>query len=148
MVTVCDWWRRCRCGIGGGNGFRGVDNLVAGVLLGGGRRLWRGVGLHGRGRRVGGGRIRCRRIGGARCRGLRRRCDLSVELETFSLIQHLPKGAIKVAESGVKPDKIREVARMWYDAVLVGTSLLKASEGVEKMLREFEQAMLPPSQAN
>jgi indole-3-glycerol phosphate synthase/dTDP-glucose pyrophosphorylase len=74
--------------------------------------------------------------------------DLSVELETFSLIQYLPKGAIKVAESGVKPDKIRAVARMGYDAVLVGTSLLIASEGVEKVLREFEQAMLPPPQAN
>ena len=69
--------------------------------------------------------------------------DLSVELETFSLIQHLPKGAIKVAESGVQPDKIRDVARMGYDAVLIGTSLLKASEGVESMLLQFEQAILP-----
>ena len=69
--------------------------------------------------------------------------DLSVELETFSLIQHLPKNVIKVAESGVKPDKIRDVARLGYDAVLIGTSLLKASKGITNMLRQFEQAMLP-----
>jgi len=67
--------------------------------------------------------------------------DLSVELETFSLIQHVPKKSIKIAESGLKPDGIREVARMGYDAVLVGTSLLKASEGVENMLRQFEDAI-------
>jgi len=67
--------------------------------------------------------------------------DLSVELETFSLIQHVPKTAIKVAESGVKPKGIRKVAGMGYDAVLVGTSLLKASDGVENMLRQFEKAI-------
>jgi len=65
--------------------------------------------------------------------------DLSVELDTFSLIQYLPKNVIKVAESGVKPDKIRDVARLGYDAVLIGTSLLKATKGVNNMLRQFEQ---------
>jgi indole-3-glycerol phosphate synthase/dTDP-glucose pyrophosphorylase len=70
--------------------------------------------------------------------------DLSVELDTFSLIQQLPKNAIKVAESGVKPDGIPAVAKLGYDAVLVGTSLLMASQGVENMLRQFEQAINAP----
>jgi indole-3-glycerol phosphate synthase len=68
--------------------------------------------------------------------------DLTVELETFSLIQHLPKNVIKVAESGVKPEGIAAVAKMGYDAVLVGTSLLKASGGIERMLSQFEEAIV------
>jgi indole-3-glycerol phosphate synthase len=67
--------------------------------------------------------------------------DLSVELDTFSLIQHLPKEAIKIAESGVSPAQLADIVSMGYDAVLVGTSLLKAPEGIESMLMQFEQAM-------
>jgi indole-3-glycerol phosphate synthase len=63
-------------------------------------------------------------------------------LDTFSLIQHLPKNVIKVAESGVNPDGIAAVAKMGYDAVLVGTSLLKAGEGIGKMLSQFEEAIV------
>jgi indole-3-glycerol phosphate synthase len=67
--------------------------------------------------------------------------DLSVEFDTFSLIKYLPQNVIKVAESGVNPDGIAGVANMGYDVVLVGTSLLKASNGIEKMLQEFEGAV-------
>ncbi len=67
--------------------------------------------------------------------------DLSIELDTFGLIHHLPKHAIKIAESGVSPAKAAEVIKLGYDAILVGTSLLKAPEGVEKMLEEFERAI-------
>ena len=67
--------------------------------------------------------------------------DLSVELDTFALINHLPKHAIKIAESGVKPSKLPEVIQMGYDAVLVGTSLLKAVSGIESILNEFELAV-------
>jgi len=67
--------------------------------------------------------------------------DFTVELETFTLINHVPKDAIKIAESGVKPSKLPEVIRIGYDAVLVGTSLLKAESGVENTLREFELAV-------
>jgi indole-3-glycerol phosphate synthase len=66
--------------------------------------------------------------------------DLSVELETFSLVKHLPKQAIKIAESGVEPSTLSEVIGMGYDAALVGTSLLKTKKGIESILREFEQA--------
>jgi len=64
--------------------------------------------------------------------------DLSVDLDTFSLIEHLPKGAIKVAESGLKPAQLPQVMELGYNAVLVGTSLLKAPQGIEAMLRDFE----------
>jgi indole-3-glycerol phosphate synthase len=67
--------------------------------------------------------------------------DLTVELETFSLINHLPKHTVKIAESGVKPDKVAEVIKLGYDAILVGTSLLKAPAGIEAMLEEFETAI-------
>jgi len=67
--------------------------------------------------------------------------DLSVELETFSLIEHLPKQAIKIAESGVKPAKVSDLIKMGYNAILVGTSLLKAPTGIESILGEFEEAL-------
>jgi indole-3-glycerol phosphate synthase len=68
-----------------------------------------------------------------------------VELDTFSLINLLPKDAIKIAESGVEPSKLPEVIQMGYDAVLVGTSLLKAKAGIESMLNDFEQALATKS---
>jgi indole-3-glycerol phosphate synthase len=67
--------------------------------------------------------------------------DFTVELETFSLINHLPKDAIKIAESGVSPSQLSGVISLGYDAVLVGTSLLKAELGIENMLKDFEEAI-------
>ncbi len=67
--------------------------------------------------------------------------DLSVEFDTFSLINHLPKHAIKIAESGVAPAQLAGVMSLGYDAVLVGTSLLKAASGVESILNDFAQAV-------
>jgi indole-3-glycerol phosphate synthase len=67
--------------------------------------------------------------------------DLSVDLETFSLIKHLPPNALKIAESGVKPAKLPELLTLGYNAILVGTSLLKAPAGVHRILREFEEAL-------
>jgi indole-3-glycerol phosphate synthase len=69
--------------------------------------------------------------------------DPSVELNTFSLIRDLPKNAVKIAESGVKPNRISDIVAMGYDAVLVGTSILKAPEGVEATLDEFERGIRP-----
>ena len=67
--------------------------------------------------------------------------DFTVELDTFSLINYLPKDAIKVAESGVSHSRLPEVINIGYDAVLVGTSLLKAEDGIEEMLNRFEAAI-------
>jgi indole-3-glycerol phosphate synthase len=73
--------------------------------------------------------------------GSRKGPDLTVELDTFSLVQDLPKGVIKIAESGVGPAQVRDVVKLGYDAILVGTSLLKATQGVERMLEEFEDVL-------
>jgi indole-3-glycerol phosphate synthase len=67
--------------------------------------------------------------------------DFTVELETFSLINHLPKDAIKIAESGVGPSQLSDVIKLGYNAVLAGTSLLKAELGIENMLKDFEEAI-------
>jgi indole-3-glycerol phosphate synthase len=67
--------------------------------------------------------------------------DFTVELETFSLINYLAKGAIKIAESGVGPSQLPDVINIGYDAVLVGTSLLKAEDGIEEMLKRFETSI-------
>jgi indole-3-glycerol phosphate synthase len=72
--------------------------------------------------------------------------DPSVELNTFSLVEHLPKDVIKVAESGVKPARLPEIVEMGYDSVLVGTSLLKAPEGVEEIISQFEQVLTRKSE--
>ena len=69
--------------------------------------------------------------------------DPSVELSTFSLINHIPKHALKIAESGVKPGRVSEIVSMGYDAVLVGTSILKSPDGVESSLCEFEREIRP-----
>ena len=70
--------------------------------------------------------------------------DLSIELETFSLIRHVPNQAIKIAESGVGPGQMAEVVKLGYDAILVGTSLLKAPEGIVNMLQKFERGFSLP----
>lgn len=64
--------------------------------------------------------------------------DFTVELDTFSLINYLPKQAIKIAESGVSPSQLSGVFEMGYNAVLVGTSLLKAESGIESILQDFD----------
>jgi len=67
---------------------------------------------------------------------------LSVDLQTFDLIQYLPKSTIKVAESGVDPSNIvAQVKERGFDVALIGTSLLKAPEGIRAILSEFESAL-------
>jgi len=67
--------------------------------------------------------------------------DPTVELETFSLVRSLPKGAVKVAESGVKAGEVARVWEIGYDAVLVGTSLLKHPGGIHEAMSEFEKVL-------
>lgn len=72
--------------------------------------------------------------------------DPSVELQAFSLINDLPNHAIKVAESGVKPARVNSIRDKGFDAVLVGTSLLKNPAGIESALSEFEAALSTQAQ--
>lgn len=69
--------------------------------------------------------------------------DFSTNLMAFSLINQLPKDVIKVAESGVTPSNITSVMQRGYNAALIGTSLLRAKEGIESALAQFEDAIIP-----
>ena len=72
--------------------------------------------------------------------------DFTIDEDRFQLSQFLPSGAIKVAESGVRPDTVASLRdRLGYDAALVGTSLLSAADGIERELQRFEDALAPGS---
>lgn len=65
--------------------------------------------------------------------------DLSTEISTFEkLVSELPARVIKVAESGVRADGVAAIRELGFDAVLVGTALLRDQRGVAATLREVE----------
>jgi indole-3-glycerol phosphate synthase len=66
--------------------------------------------------------------------------DFSIRLDTFELVDHLPAGVIRIAESGLDAGNIKTV-RGRFHAALVGTSLLRDPEGIRKALAEFEEAL-------
>lgn len=68
--------------------------------------------------------------------------DFSLELSAFDLVDLLPAGVIRVAESGLTPDNIGAV-RQRFDAGLVGTSLLRSEQGIAAELARFEKALEP-----
>jgi indole-3-glycerol phosphate synthase len=73
--------------------------------------------------------------------------DLTVDVNRFELGQHLPPSAIKVAESGVRPDTVANLRdELGYHAALVGTSLLTAPEGIWTALDQFNRALVGPGQ--
>ena len=74
--------------------------------------------------------------------------DFTVDLDTFSLINHLPKDTIKIAESGVSPSQLSGVIKLGYDAVLVGTALLKTESSIDNMLKDFEEAISQSGRQN
>ena len=59
----------------------------------------------------------------------------------FSMIRDLPSHAVKVAESGINPGTVKNVKDRGYDAALVGTALLTASEGLQSALGKFEKVL-------
>ncbi len=63
--------------------------------------------------------------------------DFSIRLDTFQLVDHLPAGVIRVAESGLDAGNIPTVSARFH-AALVGTSLLRDPMGIRKALAEFE----------
>jgi len=70
--------------------------------------------------------------------------DFSTDLAVFAqLIGALPKAAIKVAESGLKPDGIAGVRDLGFDCALIGTALLKSPHGVRRTLELFSDALKP-----
>ncbi len=70
--------------------------------------------------------------------GMRR--DLSIKYDQFALADRLPTGALKVAESGVSPAMVPRLRdALGFHAMLVGTSLLMAADGVRGELGRFEK---------
>lgn len=71
------------------------------------------------------------------------RRDLTTDLSRFEeLARHLPRQAIKIAESGIYPENAAALRdKLHYDAILVGTSLLTSRVGVRAELARFERAL-------
>ena len=68
--------------------------------------------------------------------------DLTTDPGRFDLGAHLPRRAVKVAESGVAPATVRRLRdELGYHTALVGTSLLLAEGGVAHELAAFERAL-------
>lgn len=66
--------------------------------------------------------------------------DFSLDLGVFDLVDKLPASAIRVAESGISPKNLPDVASN-FQAALVGTSLLRDKRGILTCLRDFEQGL-------
>ncbi len=66
--------------------------------------------------------------------------DFSIRLDTFELVDRLPEGTIRVAESGLDAGNITSVATRFH-AALVGTSLLRDPAGIRAGLAAFESAL-------
>lgn len=66
--------------------------------------------------------------------------DFSLEMSVFDLVDQLPAGCLRVAESGLSPATIPKVASK-FDAALVGTSLLRDPRGVAACLADFARAI-------
>jgi indole-3-glycerol phosphate synthase len=66
--------------------------------------------------------------------------DFSIRLDTFDLVDRLPAGTIRVAESGLDAGNVPSVAEKFH-AALVGTSLLRDPSGIRAGLSAFEEAL-------
>lgn len=66
--------------------------------------------------------------------------DFSINLDAFDLVDRLPRGTIRVAESGIDACNV-DIIFAKFDAALVGTSLLRDPAGVRSGLAAFEQAI-------
>jgi indole-3-glycerol phosphate synthase len=66
--------------------------------------------------------------------------DFSINLDAFDLVDRLPGGTIRVAESGIDARNV-DIVFAKFDAALVGTSLLRDHAGVRSGLAAFQQAI-------
>ena len=72
--------------------------------------------------------------------------DLSIKRDQFALASQLPAGALRIAESGVDPAMVPHLRdELGFHAMLVGTSLLMAPDGVRAELARFERQLAQPS---
>jgi indole-3-glycerol phosphate synthase len=75
------------------------------------------------------------------------RRDLTIDYSRFEYIRKLPGRSLKVAESGIGPERVKEVRDAGFNAILVGTSLLIGPRPIEQVLGEFERAILEDAKA-
>jgi indole-3-glycerol phosphate synthase len=66
--------------------------------------------------------------------------DFSLDYSAFELVETLPPGTLRVAESGLTPKLAKQVGER-FDSALVGTSLLRDARGIRACLEEFEQVI-------
>jgi indole-3-glycerol phosphate synthase len=66
--------------------------------------------------------------------------DFSTNLDAFQLVDRLPEGTLRVAESGLDARNVTTVRGLFH-AALVGTSLLRDSRGISAGLADFEEAL-------
>ena len=66
--------------------------------------------------------------------------DFSLDYSAFELVEKLPRGTLRVAESGLSPELTKKVSER-FDSALVGTSLLRDVRGIRSCLKEFEEAI-------
>ena len=66
--------------------------------------------------------------------------DFSINLDAFDLVDRLPEGTMRVAESGIDARNV-DIVCAKFNAALVGTSLLRDPVGVRAGLAAFEQAI-------
>jgi len=66
--------------------------------------------------------------------------DFSIDLAAFDLVDQLPEGVIRVAESGLSAANLHVVTGR-FEAALVGTSLLRDERGIEAAVLDFERAL-------
>jgi indole-3-glycerol phosphate synthase len=66
--------------------------------------------------------------------------DFSLDYSAFQLVEKLPPGTLRVAESGLTPKLTKQISERFHSA-LVGTSLLRDSRGIRVCLQEFEEAI-------
>jgi indole-3-glycerol phosphate synthase len=70
--------------------------------------------------------------------------DFTLAFDAFDLVEKLPANTLHVAESGISPENLA-LARDRFDAVLVGTSLLRDEQGIHACLGQFESALQQPT---
>jgi len=67
--------------------------------------------------------------------------DFSLDYSAFELVEKIPPGVLRVAESGLSPELTKKVSER-FEAALVGTSLLRDPRGIRACLQEFEQVIM------
>lgn len=66
--------------------------------------------------------------------------DFTLAFDAFDIVEKLPSGALRIAESGLSPANLA-LARERFHAALIGTSLLRDEAGIRACLGQFEAAL-------